>query len=409
MTRRSPNSTSTIERNAPANYDQEVELRPGDEFLSKGILLKRRRQLVMLGVILLIVASLLSYFVKPRAPLTALVTPDQELPGYAAQYPGDSCLAKRVISSYGLAFVLFETPYSGANVRALENVRSWGREKFQAAPDFLHPVSIRPEKEPNDTVIGALGYNLFAGLRYTTESLVGEFIKSRIADFHSTNAYTSFRTAYFEVFGKDAESATLLARYQSDKAKGSIDSVIWSLIWMLGTICSAAYVIFSPRRLRFERIRHSLIAAWGTAAVSYAITAWMVNSIPAFSSALLCAALTVYFAKPFMLLTREDASLKVAFITLSSRWIALSYWASYSAMAILILTWIRCSLPDSNDPVTMLLSAISGNFLYDPEEGKRLIARALGIIWVAVSVWAFTQRDKDARISDELEAELRSL
>lgn len=409
MTRRSPNSSNTIEKPKSPDFDQDIELRPGDEFLSKGILLKKRRQLVLLGVILLIVASLLSYFVKPKAPITDLVTPAQELPGYAAQYPGDSSLAKRVLTSYGLAFVLFETPYSGANVRALENVRSWGREKFQAAPDFLHPVSIRPEKEPNDTVIGALGYNLFAGLRYTAESCIGEFIKSRIAEFHQTTAYASFSTAFFDVFGKDSESATLLARYQSDKAKGAIDSVLWSLLWTVGTICCALYVLVSPRRQRFDRIRHVLIAAWTTASISYAITAWMVNSIPAFTSALVSTALAIYFAKPFMLLTREDSSLKVAFITLSSRWIALSFWASYSAMAILVLTWIRCSVPDSQDPVTMLLSALSGNFLYDPEDGKRLIARALGIVWVCVSVWAFTQRDKDARISDQLEAELRSL
>ena len=409
MTRRAQNQTSTIDRSSSKNFDEEVELRPGDEFLSKGVLLKRRSQLITVGVLLLLVASLLSYFVKPRAPLTDLVTPAQELPGYAAQYPGDNSLAKRVISSYGLAFVLFETPYSGPNVRALENVRSWGREKFQAAPDFLHPVSIRPEKEPNDTVIGALGYNLFAGVRYTAESVIGEFLKSRIAEFHNTTAYTSFSTAFFEVFGKDAESATLLARYQSDKAKGSIDAVIWSLLWTVGTICSALYVLVSPKRQRFDRIRHTLIAAWGTAAVSYAITAWMVNSIPAFTSALLATALVVYFTKPFMLLTRDDSSLKVYFITLSSRWIALSYWASYSAMAILVLTWIRASLPDSQDPVTMLLSALSGNFLYDPEEGKRFIARAIGIVWVGVSIWAFTQRDKDARVSDQLEAELRSL
>lgn len=398
-----------MERQRTEKLDPEIQLRPGDEFLSKGLLLKRRRQIILASVILLVVASFLSYFVKPRAPMTELVTPEQELPGYAAQYPGDNSLAKRVISSYGLAFVLFETPYSGPNVRALENVRSWGREKFQAAPDFLHPVSIRLDKEPNDTVIGALGYNLFAGVRYTAEGIVGDFLKSRIADFHGTTAYQSFSTAFFEVFGKDAESATLLARYQSDKAKGAIDSVIWSLFWTIGSIFASAYVIISPRRKRFDRIRHTLIAIWGASAVSYAITAWMVNSIPAFTSALVSAALAVYFTKPFMLLTRDDSSLKVSFITLSSRWIALSFWASYSAMAILVLTWIRCSLPDSQDPVTMILSALSGNFLYDPEEGKRLIARILGAVWVAVSIWAFSQRDKDARINDELEAELRSL
>ena len=407
-------NTGTIERPSsavgglPLDNDN-LSLKPGERFLSNGILLRKRSQLVVMGVVLLVVASLLSYFVKPHAPLTELVTPDQEFPGYEAQYPGDNSLEKRVINSYGLAFVLFETPYSGANVRALENVRSWARENYQAAPDFLHPVSIKPEAEPNDTVIGALGYNLFASLRYAAEGIVGNILRNRIEDFHETTAYNSFNLAFFEVYGKDAESATLLARYQSDKAKSAIDLVIWAAGWMLGGFVGLTYLAFSPRRQRFDRIRQLLVAFWGTVAASYAIGAWMSNSIPAFTSAIVAAAVALFFCKPFILLTREDSSLKVFFITLSSRWIALSVWASYSAIAILVLTWIRCSLPDTSDPVTLLLSALSGNFLYDPEEGKRIVARVLGALWVCVSIWAFVQRDKDARISDELEAGLASL
>lgn len=413
MSRRGRELNNTLDRGREAidaaESTDSFALAPGEEFLSRGLLLRERRHLVTAGVLLVVVACLLSYFVKPKAPMTELVTPDQELPGYEAQYPGDTSLSQRVMSSYGLAFVLFESPYTGTNVRALENVRSWARERFQAAPDFLHPVSIRPEQEPNDTVVGAIGYNLLGAIRYTAEGFVSNFLKDRIEDFHGTPAYNSFSTAFFEVYGKDSESATLLARYQSDKAKGSIHVVLWSAAWLISSILSLAYITFSPRAQRFDRIRKVLVALWGITALSYCITAWMSNSIPAFSSALLSALAAVYFCKPFVLLTRTDSSLKVYFITLSSRWIALSVWGTFSAFAILILTWIRCTMPDTTDPVSLLLSALSGNFLYDPEEGKRLIARVIGGVWIAVSVWAFFQRDKDARVSDELEAELASL
>lgn len=401
-------SASVIERGRGPIEDP-LTLPPGEQFLTKGFLLQHRRQLVASAVVLLVVASLLSYFIKPRAPMAELVNPEQELAGFAAQYPGDNSLAKRVTNSFSLAIVLIGSPYTATNVRALENVRSWAQDKFQSQPDFLHPVSIKQEQEPNDTIVGALGYNLFASIRYYLESAVGAFLRSRIADFHNDPAYQSFSNSYFEIYGKDAEAATLLAKFQSDRAKQSIDVILWTMAWTALSAFSLFSVAFSPRRQRFDRIRQSLVLTWLLIAVAYGGSAWMTNSIPSLVSALLSVACCGYFLKPFVLLTRTDASLKIVFIQLSSRWIAFSVWASYSMLAITVLTWIRCTLPASTDPVSLLLSGLNGNFLSDPEEGKRVIARVLGILWVAVSTWAFFQKDKDARISDELEAELASL
>lgn len=386
-----------------------LTLPPGEQFLTRGVLLRNRRQIVLAAVVVLVIASLLSYFVKPKSHIGDIVTPAQELPGFLAQYPGDNSLSKRVMNSYSLAFVFFQTPYTATNVRALENVRSWAQDRFQSEPDFLHPVSIRPEEDPNDTVIGALGYNLFAGIRYTLESVTGNFLRARIADFHNDAAYKSFSESYFDMYGKDAESATLLARYQSDKAKKAIDVILWTLAWGLNLAFSLLYVTFSPRRQRFDRIRQSLVATWALVALGYGSTAWMTNSIPAIMSALLATAASLYFLNPFVLLTRQDKSLKVFFIQLSSRWIALSVWATFSLLAISVLTWIRCASPDYSDPVSMFLSGMTGNFLYDPEEGKRTIARIIGAVWLFVSLWAFLQKDKDATVSDQLDAELRSL
>ncbi|MBX9686477.1 MAG: hypothetical protein K2X27_07230 [Candidatus Obscuribacterales bacterium] len=409
MGRRERDISATLERAASGPVEDPLTLPPGEQFLTRGVLLRNRRQIVTLAVILLVVASLLSYFVKPKAPTGELVSPAQELPGFSAQLPGDNSLAQRVMTSYSLAFVLFESPYTATNVRALENVRSWAQNRFQTAPDFLHPVSIKPEREPNDTMLGALGYNLFAGVRYGLQSAVSGFLSSRIADFHNDPAYKSFSESFFEIYGKDSESATLLAKYQSDKAKNAIDVFLWTILWGTCITGSLIYVGLSPRRQRYERIRHSLVMTWALVAIGYGSCAWMENSIPAFMSALVSAVVALYFLKPIILLTRQDSSLKVFFIRLNSRWLALSVWATYSLFAMAVLTWIRCSLPDSTDPVSMLLSGFSGNFLYDPEEGKRQVARIVGAIWVVVSIWSFMQKDKDASVMDELEAELRSL
>lgn len=412
MTRRRAEISSSIEqleRFEPGPLEDPLTLPPGEQFITRGALLRNRKTLVWLSVIVLLTASLLSFFVKPKSHLTDLVTPDQEMPGFEARLPGDTGLSKRVLNSYNMALVLIGSPYTGKNVQALENVRSWAQANFQTAPDFLHPVSIKAEQEPNDTVIGAFGYNLFAGVRYSLESVVGSFLRGRIADFHDEPAYQSFSESYFETYGKDSEAATLLARYQSDKAKGAIDVILWTLAYSVSLVGALFYIAFSPRRQRFDRIRQSLVLTWALLAISYATNAWMVNSIPAFMSALLASFAAFYFLKPFILLTRQDSSLKVYFIQLNSRWIALSVWASYSLLAITVLTWIRCSTPEHADPISLLLSGLSGNFLSDPEDGKRLIARVIGFVWVAVSAWAFLQKDKDASVADQLDAELKSL
>lgn len=401
--------TSTIESPRQGPIEDPLSLAPGETFITKGVLLRNRKKIVRAVVFLLLLSSLLSYFVKAKPPVGELVTPEQELPGIELTYTQGGDLAKRVSDSYSLAFVLFGSPYTATNVRALENLRSWAQEQYRQSADFLHPVRIKPEPEPNDTVFGALGYNLFAYVRYGLEGLTRDFLSMRIAEFHNDAAYDSFAESYFEIYGKDGEAATLLARYQSDKAKQAVPVLIWSLVWALSISASLLAVIFSRRKERFEKVRFALVFNWGLMAVSCGASAWMNNSIQALVSAIASAVIAVYFLKPFVLLTRQDSSLKVYFIKLSSRWLSLSVWASYSLFAITVLTWIRSTLPEHSDPMSLLLAGLSGNFLNDPEEGKRFVARALGVVWLAVSLWAFSQRNKDASIIDQLEDELASL
>lgn len=402
--------STTIERDRiQGPFEDPLNLAPGESFITKGILLRNRRRIVLFGVVVLLVCSLLSYFVKPHPPVGELVSPQQELPGFEYDRIEYNDLAQRVSESYNLAFVLFGSPYTADNVRALENVRTWAQEKYRSSPDFLHPVRIKPDPEPNDTVFGALGYNLFAQVRYAMEGLVRNFLSMRIADFHQEPAYKSFAASFFEIYGKDAEAATLLAKYQSDKAKEAVPVILWALAW--GSLISFAALLvgFAPRRQRFDRIRIGLVLTWAFISLCCGASAWMDNSIQALLSSLMAAAIGIYFLKPFVLLTRQDSSLKVYFIKLSSRWIALSAWASYSLLAITILTWIRATLPEHADPVSLLLSGFSGNFLSDPDEGKKTVARLLGMGWLLVSLWAFMQRNKDASIIDQLEEELAAL
>lgn len=363
-----------------------------------------RSRIIACVLIAVATASVLSFFVKPRAPMLEMVTPIQELPDFEPRMPTDRALAERVTGSFGIAMVLVRNPYTEKNAAALENVRSWAKEHFSSAPDFLHPVRVRPEHEPNDTILGALGYNLWAGIHYAMQSQIGSFIGWRIASFHETDAYASFQNAYFSLFGKDDESATLLARYQSDKGKAAIDVVLWTVVWGAYVAAASVCTLLAPRKRRFEVLRLSCAAVWFLIGASNASHAWMENSIPSMLSGALSFTAAVFFWRPFLLRTRDaDATLKVAFYEPGSGWIALSVWLTFSLMAMTILTWIRAGVPEFPDPVTLLLSALNGNFVQDPEDGKRIISRVVGALWVAVSLWALVQRDGDSRVEDELE------
>lgn len=394
----------TYERPRSAPVHQEVIDRADDMRGASRTWLALRSRAIAALLIAVATASVLSFFVKPRAPMLEMVSPAQELPEFEARMPTDQALAERVTGSFGIAMVLVRNPYTEKNAAALENVRSWAKERFSSAPDFLHPVRVRPEHEPNDTILGALGYNLCAGIHYAMQTQVASFISWRIASFHDTEAYASFQNAYFSLFGKDDESATLLARYQSDKAKAAIDVLLWTVAWGGYLAVASVLTLLSPRKRRFEALRLSCAAVWLLIGVSNAAHAWMSNSIPSMLSGALSFAAAVFFWRPFLLRTRDaDATLKVAFYEPGSGWIALSVWLTYSLMAMTILTWIRAGVPEFPDPVTQLLSALNGNFVQDPEDGKRVISRIVGALWIGVSLWALVQRDSDSRVEDELE------
>lgn len=399
--------TPTRERVFEESLAKDSLLESGERFEEfreeRGWLLVRRRTVaVILSAVA--IASFLSFFVKPRAPHLELVTPAQEIENYEATLPQNHQLAERVVGSFGMAMVLVRNPYTEQNASALENVRAWAKQRFQDAPDFLHPVSVRAQKEPNDTIFGALGYNLFAAIHYACQAQVGNFISSRISSFHDTDAYKSFQNAFFTLFGKDNESATLLARYQTEKAKASIEAVLWGLCWLVYAGVSAMGIVLAPRKRKFEALRLSCSAAWMMVGISNASHAWMENSIPSMLSGAVAIAASLFLWKPFLLRTRTDATLKVAFYEPGSNWVAVAVWATYSLMAILVLTWIRAGVPDYPDPISLILSAVTGNFVQDPEEGKRAIARLVGFAWIAISVWALTQRDGDKRVEDQLES-----
>lgn len=364
-----------------------------------------RKNLVLLSIAAMLAVSLLTYFVKPKPTNLEFVQPAQELPNYKVQYPGDTKLSDRVLKSYDLAMILVQTPYIQKNYHALESIRRWAREHFSESPDFLHPTVLPTDRVNHDTVFGALGHNAFSLARDTARAVVARGVTARIQDFHGTYPYQTFRTAYFDLFGWDSESAVLLARYQNERAKVAVDVVLWAITWIIFAIGSVVYLWRNRRGGYFAALQRVLACTWALVALSYFIQTWATEQASSAISFLGTALMSAYCMWPMAVISHAEASPRLIRVHVAPRWIAFAAWLTITLLIIQVLTWIRHSMPGSDDPVTMIVAAVRGNFVHDSVHGKRTMCGILGLMWLTVSVWAFAQRNKthDADLNSERE------
>jgi len=109
----------------------------------------------------------------------------------------------------------------------------------------------------------------------------------------------------------------------------------------------------------------------------------------------------VYLIRPFVIGLGEGSTLWVRPLKVTSGASALALWLTFSLFAIQLLTWIRTGTLTSPDPLTLLIGALTGNFIYDPAQTKHLIMQLTGIAWLLVSFWTVSQVGKGALSSEE--------
>ncbi len=368
-----------------------------------------RDKVISLAVAAMVGCWLLTYFVKPRPAQLEFVTPQQQLPNYTAQYPGDTKLIDRIVKSYELAMILVQTPYIQKNFTALESIRRWAREEFAERPDFLHPAVLELPEHNRDTVFGAVGYNMFAGVQAVAQEQIGHVLRWRIATFHDTYAYRTFRTAYFDLFGWDAEAAVLLARYQNDRAKIAVDVLLWSLTWTTAVIAAAVYLFKRRKSDFFGAVQKVTASTWLLMALAYLMQSWDKEQASSVISLIVSTLISVYLFVPVAIISHEEVGRKLARIRFAPNWTSLAAWLTISFLAVQILTWIRHSLPGATDPMTMLMQSFSGNFVHDPNHGKRLITTITAIVWGLAGVWAWRQQSKTYEPDFDAEIDLNKL
>lgn len=351
---------------------------------------------------------LMSYFAKPRAVPIEIVSPTQELPASLATYKVDQTLADRVVQSYQLALILVESQYSRKNATALDALRTWARNNFQRDLYFLHPLTFDvPESHPS--IVECAFHNLFAAPWFFLEEQATRFIAHRIAEFHLTNAYLTFRSDYFDMYGMDIEAATLLARYQADKAKLAVDVLLSSLLWLITIVVGVYALLIAKPGQRFPRSQIVLAYGWMLLALFYLAVGWLHNQVGMIVSAFVCGAIGLYLRAPVVVSLGTNRELVLSARSLSPRIIALCVWGTFTLVGIQILTWIRTGSLNGPDPITLLISSLSGNFLHDPATTKKNITRIIGLLWLAMGLWTAYYVKTDISSAQEIEEKLASL
>lgn len=368
-----------------------------------------KKTIASILILIVFISALLAYFGRPKPPMLDLVSARQELPEMSEHLPGSTALADRVTNSYSLAMILVKSPYAASNAAALESMRTWAAERFQREPGFLHPISLESEATATKTFFDSLFYNIGSYIYFGLEEGVGNLLQGQIARFHQSKAYNAFRSAYFDLFGMDADSATLLARYQSERAKLAVNVLLWSMLWTIAISAGLTFVVMGVPGRRFDRLRQVLAYEWFLLSGCYMVIAIGENLVSMLVSSLVACCFGLYLKRPLMLDRWDTGAFKLVPIDLTSKVIALALWLTFSLATIQVLTWIRIGTLSDPDPITLLLSSFSGNFIHDPANGKRIIMRAVGVIWIVLGIWTGWQSKRDEAAAREAERALASL
>ncbi len=369
---------------------------------------KKTLTYVVIGILCLSFA--LSYFHRPQPPFRELVRASQEMPaGSHLPATGSAPMASRVANSFTLALVLVKSEFSEKNATGIEYLRVWAQENFQKDPSFLRPVTLNVPVEVHHSIIDSFFFNIFAGPVYFMQAKVMDLLSARIDEFHHSRAYLSFASDYYEAFGMDEESASLLARYQSERAKSAVNVILCASFWLLVTLGGVISVLTARPGSRTSRGQWLLSYGWLLVAALYFVVGWMENLVAVFASSVICGAIGLYLFKPFKIHISEDSSLSLKLITPSPQFIAIVAWISVSLVAIRLITWIKTGTLFAPDPLTLLASSWSGDFLHEPVHAKKNIKNFVGSLWLLYGLWTAYYVSYDPKNSAEVERTLDSL
>lgn len=97
-------------------------------------------------------------------------------------------------------------------------------------------------------------------------------------------------------------------------------------------------------------------------------------------AAIVCGASALYVLFPIKVFVDNDEVLMLR-STISVRSVLISAWLFLSVLSIQMLTWIKQGVLTEPDPISLLISAVTGDFIHDPLTAKRWISTAIALTW----------------------------
>jgi len=365
----------------------------------------KSRKLTITALVLVLSAAFLSYFSKYAPDLTPTVDPSYETDAPELQTVANPKFAETLITS-NIAMVLVHSDFSDKNAVALDALRTWAKAKFSEDIQYLHPVALRLEESQN-TVFSAFITNLTGPVRGVLESGIKSFLRWRIDEFHNTDAYQSFRVDYYNLFGVDPEAATLMVRYQEERAKLATE-VILGFLFVVGVAGTClAYYLRSHQWMSKGRL--TLSYAWFAGSFMYVACAWYANEVSFMVSAVVSALVGLYLRYPVSLSFDEAGYLDIRSFDINPKAVVAVAWVSLTLVGIQILTWVKSGSLIQPDPVTLLVSSVTGNFFHDPSSIKRTISHVIGVVWTVATISTLYTLKRGVAATPDLEAQLEKL
>lgn len=363
--------------------------------------MKDRFNVIVIALVAILVST--AIFVKPRERVTSLFDADKLVAGASASGIWDTRFAEKVMNTVFFGLVLTKDEYTIQNAEALQALRSWAAQEFHKDPRFLHPV-ILPSPVANSTYINASVYSAFAAPYYSLRAMTGDLMKWRMEAYAQSKSFKTFFENCYDYFGREPETASLIARYQSDRAELAINPLLSLLYFGFFTLLAPLVVPKLALKAAGWRAPFLFQDCGGSprlaAAVGYsfAVTALfyffqsVVEEGLAGQSLLAaaCSGLVSLFLLFPIKISIDGENIHVLRSGLRDQVVKTVLFGGASLVVIQALNWLKQGGLTSPDPLTLLISAFVGDFLHEPVQAKKTVALVISALWAAG--FAFTLR-----------------
>ena len=93
-------------------------------------------------------------------------------------------------------------------------------------------------------------------------------------------------------------------------------------------------------------------------------TFWVHNDISVLVSSIVCVLAGLYLRRPIAISFSEDQRLNLRLLVPTKQVLVVCTWATFSLVAVQMLTWMHTGSMSAPDPITLMISSLTGDFVF---------------------------------------------